>query len=97
MTRSDDDTWTSRPVSARPRWRGLDWPAGTVVYEIDMPWVLRYDNAGRPDCVGWFTGRGWTARSVHSRAESARPGRHVRVPDDDHGFFSAFVTAELPG
>ena len=60
------------------------------------PLDLWYDNEGRPECAGWFTRHGWDTRSVDSRDESTRPGRHVRVPDQERGFFNTFVTAELP-
>jgi methyltransferase (TIGR00027 family) len=60
------------------------------------PLDLWYDNEGRPECAGWFRARGWTTDSVDSRDESARLGRHVRIPEDEHGFFNTFVTAGSP-
>jgi len=86
-----------RRQEAEERWKELRAAREQRGQDVSFhPFELWYGNEGRPDCAAWFRRNGWTTQSVDGRDESTRLGRHVRLPDDEPGFYNTFVTAESP-
>lgn len=55
------------------------------------PFELWFDDEGRPEPADWFTGHGWTARTVNARDEAIRLGRPPKSAE--RPFANSFVTA----
>lgn len=58
------------------------------------PFDLWFDDAGRSESAAWFTGHGWTTRTVSAREEAARLGREPQ--SENRPFANSFVTATKP-